>query len=157
MHKALVLVPIKTFLEVPIRDIYSRLFIHSNWIIWWIFCILNWHWLPMKTRFPFCFSNDLQYLFYHYFVPLIWQMNSIPIKIPPNSNQMNEKKHVWTYFNSGRYMWYYIAFSYLREVNMWPVIPLLKCRPEINGLDIHLAAQIQTCFGIDSAGFICPL
>jgi len=44
----------------------------------------------------------------------------------------------------------------LREANISPVIPFLDCRPQINGLDIHLAAKFQTCFWIYSTWFVIP-
>ena len=88
------LVPLRTSLEVPIRDIYRGLCIRTNWIIWWIFWKFTWHWLPVKTGFPFCFSKDLQYLFCHNLVPLWWQMNSIPIK--HQTNKWKERQ-IWTF------------------------------------------------------------
>lgn len=61
-------------------DIYSCDSIRANWIIGWIFSKFKWHWLPVQARFPFCFFEDLQYLFCNYLTPLSWQMNPIPIK-----------------------------------------------------------------------------
>lgn len=45
--------------------------------------------------------------------------------------------------------------AYLRKTNIQPIIPLLKCGPDINNLNTQLLTQLYTSFWIYSAWFIC--
>lgn len=122
----------------------------------------------MKAWFPVCFPEDFQYLCNHNLAPLRWKVDSIPAAKTEISSDSwarsfdktkSRNQNEWNSSHGAKTTLILDIIKYMKtnlhKTSGQPIIPLLHSSPKINGLHIHLLAELQTSFWIYSAAFVC--